>query len=517
MFALPALISQGLNQVLKTLTSIPKGYYGVHHIVILSCFMALCRIKNAEQLKEHPPGELGKLLGLDRVPEVGHFRKKLKQVIDQGNTDKIQTQLFQYWTSDLPELFFYIDGHVRVYNGGKANLSKRFVSREKLCLSGTTEFWINDQSGMPLMVITGELNEKLKDAIELAIIEINKEIALPEDKESVRYTLVFDRESYEPKWFKQLWNKHQIAIITYRKNVKEKWVESLFKPLTVTLLSNDVTMRICEKGTQLSGVWFREIRKLTETGHQMAIMTTHPSLNPEQIASKMFSRWTQENFFKYMMENFAIDRMIEYGVEEIDEKRTLVNPQYRKLSYELKKLREKKRRLEAKAFKKLDVHKEKSINELEKSIIKTADLMDQIQTFDQEIEAKLKQRKQVPARISISQMPEEKKFNRLKQESKKFKNTILMLAYRAETTLYNLLPAFYKNAKKDGRVVLREIFSSDADITPDYKNGTLTITLHSLSTPRANEVVKNMCELLNQTQTIYPGTNLKMIFNSVAV
>ncbi|MDQ7032276.1 MAG: hypothetical protein Q9M37_06115, partial [Desulfonauticus sp.] len=64
---------------------------------------------------------------------------------------------------------------------------------------------------------------------------------------------------------------------------------------------------------------------------------------------------------------------------------------------------------------------------------------------------------------------------------------------------------------------LREIFSSDADMTPDLKNKTLTITLHSLSTPRANDVVKKMCALLNQTQTIYPGTNMRMVFKSVAV
>jgi len=50
-------------------------------------------------------------------------------------------------------------GIVRVYHGEMANLPKRFVSREKLCLSGTTEFWVNDQQGLPLMVVTGELNE----------------------------------------------------------------------------------------------------------------------------------------------------------------------------------------------------------------------------------------------------------------------------------------------------------------------------------------------------------------------
>ena len=138
-------------------------------------------------------------------------------------------------------------------------------------------------------------------------------------------------------------------------------------------------------------------------------------------------------------------------------------------------------------------------------------------TYMQNNETKKEQRAQVPSRISISQMEQDQKFNKLKQESKKFKNAILMLAYRAETALYNLLPEFYKGAKKDGRAILREIFSSEADMLPNLKNNTLTITLHSMSTPRANKVVEKMCDLLNQTQTIYPCTNLKMVFKSVAV
>ena len=74
--------------------------------------------------------------------------------------------MFRWFAEEMQELFFYVDGHVRVYHGDLANLPKRFVSREKLCLSGTTEFWVNDQQGLPLMVVTGELNEKLKTAIE---------------------------------------------------------------------------------------------------------------------------------------------------------------------------------------------------------------------------------------------------------------------------------------------------------------------------------------------------------------
>src|SRR5690554_3106811 len=142
----------------------------------------------------------------------------------------------------MPEMFFYVDGHVRVYHGQEANLPKRFISRQKLCLSGTTEYWVNDQEGLPLMVLTSELNEKLKVGIEQAIPKILKEVLPPTDPKEPVFTLVFDREAYEPKWFAKLWREHHVAVITYRKNVQDKWNESLFYNVEIQSYNNNVTM-----------------------------------------------------------------------------------------------------------------------------------------------------------------------------------------------------------------------------------------------------------------------------------
>lgn len=480
--------------------------------------MALCRIKNPEQLKERPPGELGKLLGLDRVPEVGHFRKKLKQILDQKRTDKIHTKLFRSWVNEMPEMFFYIDGHVRIYYGRSAKLSKKYVSRQRLCLSGTTEFWVNDGKGMPLMVITAELNEKLKDAIELAIVELKKEIALPSDKNTPRFTMVFDRESYEPKWFKRLWTDHRVAVLTYRKNVKDKWDDKMFKETDIQLFNSNVTMRLCEMGTLLSTVWFREVRKLNDSGHQTAILTTHPELKLPQIAERMFSRWTQENYFKYMMENFDFDKMIEYGSDQIDQHRTLPNPRYKQLTEKLKRHRSKKLRLEAKVYSKTDYKDGRPIEEqVTRNMKDTAAWIEQINDLEQEISELIEKRGAEPSRITVAEMDEHKRYNKLTEEGKKYKNAIGMLAYRAETALFNIISEYFKGAQNNGRMLIKEIFSSDADMIPDYQNNTLTIVLHSMSTPRANKAVEKLCAHLNETQTIYPYTQMKMVFKPIAV
>lgn len=57
--------------------------------------------------------------------------------------------------------YLYLDGHVRVDHGNDANLPRRYVSRQKLCLRGTTDYWINDALGCPFFVISKAVTEGL--------------------------------------------------------------------------------------------------------------------------------------------------------------------------------------------------------------------------------------------------------------------------------------------------------------------------------------------------------------------
>jgi hypothetical protein len=100
-------------------------------------------------------------------------------------------------------------------------------------------------------------------------------------------------------------------------------------------------MYLYEKDLERNGKKYREIRKLAESGHQTAIITTHPIMKIYTIAMYMFNRWTQENFFKYMMANYNFDQIIEYGTEAVNPEFQVVNPTYRKYNNQLKKLREK--------------------------------------------------------------------------------------------------------------------------------------------------------------------------------
>jgi hypothetical protein len=129
-----------------------------------------------------------------------------------------------------------VDGHVRVYHGKQTNLPKRYVTREKLCLSGVTDYWVNDAVGKPFFVVTRTVNAGLLAVLGEEIVpRLIKDVPQQPSQEQLnadrwlfRFSLVFDREGYSPAFFKEMWDK-RIACYTYKKYVREEWAECEFE------------------------------------------------------------------------------------------------------------------------------------------------------------------------------------------------------------------------------------------------------------------------------------------------
>lgn len=483
--------------------------------------MYLCRIKNAEKLKHYSPGEMGKLVGLDRVPEARCLRSVIKELSVQQKASEWNAHLSENWINQEDTSVYYIDGHVQVYHGYLAELGKKHVSRQKLCLPGMVEFWVNNADGLPYFYVTGEVNEKLQEVIttqlaprllELTNDRINHE-ELATDELLPRFSLVFDREAYSPSFFKQLWECHRIAVITYRKNVKDKWSEQDFTAYQVDT-EIESTMNLCEKEVELNGIKMREVRKLTPSGHQTSVITTNYKLSTALIALYMFSRWAQENFFRYMRQEYDIDRIIQYGVDQLDKKLMVVNREYSNLTQKLKKLREKKTRRQAKLYALKTENIKGELEQTGKNIEKQLCIKQEIELLEIEEQKIISQRKQQPYKISIGEMPEDVRYNKLKTESKHLQNIIKIICYRAETALANLLASNYKKSSNQVRALVKSIIFAKADLYPDYQKNTLTIRLNSLATPRENMAITKICQTLNDYQAIFPGTNLKLFFKT---
>ena len=98
-----------------------------------------------------------------------------------------------------------------------------------------------------------------------------------------------------------------------------EWNPGEFIPKTLTHPNGEKsTLQLAERGTRLTnGLWVREIRALSETGHQTAILSTDYRSELARSAATMFDRWNQENFFKYMREHYGLYRLVEHGIRPV--------------------------------------------------------------------------------------------------------------------------------------------------------------------------------------------------------
>ena len=262
-----------------------------------------------EQLRYEPPGEWGKLMGLDRIPEVKILREKIGLLADDTErTARWAATMARDWMGQDTEAagVLLIDGHTRVYHGKLTKLPRRYIARERLCLRATTDDWVNALDGQPFFCVTKAIDPGLQktireDLVPRLLVKVPgqpSEAQLAANPLLPRFTLVFDREGYSPELFAWLWTEHRIAILTYHKHPGPDWDASKFSPLQLTLVNGEeVTLQLAERGTRLTnGFWLREVRKLNESGHQTSILSTRYLGPIEPLAAAMFARWHQETF-----------------------------------------------------------------------------------------------------------------------------------------------------------------------------------------------------------------------------
>lgn len=508
LLALPAMLGLGLLDVgEKVYGSLSNGFYGLRSTLLCMAFMALLRIRNPERMQFEAPGELGALLGLDRAPEAKTIRRKLAELVARGQANRLSAGLAERWVRESPRAlgYAYVDGHVRAYHGEKHRLTKTHVARRRLCMPATTDYWINDKNAEPVFVVTGEANDRLIATMKTSILPEVRRLAGKR-----RVTMVFDREGWSPKWFKELYTAG-FDVMTYRRGNYELWPRRIFEKVAGTVDGRKLSYELAEKTVRvLPGFKMREIRRLRTDDKQTAIVTTRWKTRRIEVAWRMFERWRQENFFRYMREHFALDALASRDAEPLSEGKTIPSPKRAKLVKKLGKLKIELQKLEkdygARAF-----ENDESIRPTARGFkIANGKLGREIRALRRKCR-RLKQRiSALPKRIAATDA-EGAPIVKLDPETKHLTDTIKMLAYRAETALVGLLnEKVYARTEEEGRALVREILRAPADIVPDGETGVLRVRLHGLANPRSNAAVRELCDRLNETEVRYPGTRWTM-------
>ena len=512
LLALPALLALGLLEAgEQTYGALKKAFYGLRATLLILAFMALLRIRTPEQLQGHPPGELGILLGLDRAPEVKTLRRKLWELAARRAATAFSQRLAERWVQEHAEAvgLLYVDGHVRPYHGTAHRLPEAWVARRRLCMPATTDIWVNQQDAQPLFVVTAPANDDL-------IAMLRREI-LPEVRRLVgerRVTLVFDREGWSPKFFQEAY-KQGFDILTYRKGKVRAWPVKAFQTVTAVLDGRRVRYDLAERSRRvLRGFRMREVRRRTANGHQTAVLTTRTDWPIEVVAYRMFERWTQENFFRYMRHHFALDALVTYAVEPADPERTVPNPARKALTKRLAETRATLKDLEQRYGQQARTNSEARRPTMRGFKVAHADLNRQIASLEATI-VKLQARlAKLPKRVPIKVVLDEADIVRLAPETKHLTDTIKMIAFRAETALVRALTPHYRRTEEEGRALIREMLLTSADLLPQPTDQRLVVRLHGLANPRSNEALARLCDTLNALNVCYPGTDLTLVYQA---
>jgi transposase len=510
--AVALLAKSGVVDIFARLyRSIGPAFYGLRTSVVCMVILALLRIKRPENVKEHPPQSLGRLLGLDRAPEVKTLRRKMAALAARGQGKELMRALAEHHVEAHEEVVgvLYVDGHVKEYSG-QAPLSKAYNTRRRLPAPGETATWVNDLQGDPLFVVPSPMNAGLSKTLLPVLSEVRELLGTERE-----LTVVFDRGGWSTRLFHQLMTAG-FHLITYRRGHDPRIAPSEFVTRTFVAdghrheyaVHDQRRVRLGRTGERHGAqyVWMRQVTRLRDGNRQTPVITDRQDLAPEHVLYLMFNRWRQENFFKYLRDEFALDALVEYGAEPVDAGSDRPNPEIRELDKEIS--REWAALADAQQVLgiALEDNEERQRPTVRGFKIAHAELLRGIEKSRQRI-ARLEARKAtLPKRVPAHGVM------RLKRERKIIADAIKMIAYRLESDLARRLSAHYARSEQEGRTLLHTVFQAPGDIA--VTDGELRITLAPLSSPHRTRAIAALCQDLTKLRATFPGTGLRLVLEA---
>jgi transposase len=508
LIAVPCLVESGLFGISRKLYGeVGPAFYGLRTTLLTLLLMALLRIKRPEHLKERDPAAFGRVLGLDRAPEVKTLRRRLARLAARHRAVELGAELARRRVDQRGHLmgFLYVDGHVRAYHGQRDISSRAYVARRHLAMPATTDYWVNDRSGDPLFVITGDVDAALTKAFPRLLGEVRDLVG------ERRVTIVFDRGGWSPQLFATM-IKGGFDVLTYRKGRSRRINEQRFikrraklDGCWVNYLLHDQPVRFLKGKLRL-----RQVTRLCDTGHQTQVITSRFDLRDIEVAYRMFDRWRQENYFKYMREEFLLDALIDYRIEPEDPTRTIPNPERRALDKDIRTARADLAKLEREYGAAAAENSEQRRPTMRGFKIAHEKLGKQLRTARARVTRLLERRRDVAKHVAVRDLSE-RTLVKLATERKHLTDIIKMVAYQAESDLVALLQPHYKRVDQEGRTLLHELLAAAGDIR--VSDTELHITLAPLSSPHRTHAAQALCEILDKTETIFPGSHLRMRFS----
>ena len=510
LLTLPALAEAGLLEAAQTVYGkLNNGFYGLRSVILMLVFLAFLREPRAEGATRIVPQDLGRVLALDRAPEVKTLRRRLRELADRGLGSEFVKALAQCHAKarSVAMGILYVDGHTRVYSG-KRRVSKTHITRLRTAGPATEENWVCDGDGEPVLVVMQEPGRSLVKELKAL---------LPDMRELVgdrRVTICFDRGGWSPELFWEL-QQANFDFVTYRKGRTRKEPASAFVSVChrearkeYELTDRKVRLKLPRAKGRPQTFLVRQVT-VRKDDHQIQILTSRFDLEAVEVVYRMFSRWREENYFRYGRRHFALDALDSYKAHDDDPERSVPNPAKAQLRRKLRRARLRLTEAEAAYGQAAQGNPEARRPTMRGFKIANADLGQQLLAAREAVQGLEAELAATPSRLTLKEVAPGTQL--LDAESKLVTHGVRMSAYNAESALARLLGPHYSRAADEGRALLREAFrtSGTLEVVGDY----LEVRLNHLSAPRRTRALAALCDQLNQTETHYPGTDLVLRYS----
>lgn len=521
--ALPALEATGLlGCATEVYQGLPGGFYGLDALLVEGVLRCLVGEPRAEGATRIDPYALGRVLGLDRAPEVKTIRRKINWLAGQGKADQLlaamaRHQLARHHDDSQAGVVLYVDGHVRAYQGTR-KIAKTHATRLRFPAPATVETWVSDGRGDPVLVVMAEPAASLAGELRRLLPTLRDTVG--DDR---RVLVGFDRGGWSPALFQHLYD-HGFDPLTWRKQPAPDINPDLFTTVTFTddtgqahtwqAADTLVDVPVDDHGSTFT---MRQITRLHDTKNgprQAHILTTRTDLPVGDVLYRMGSRWRQENYFRYARMHFALDSHDSYTAGSDDPTRLVPNPAKKTSRDAVNTARARLDRVQAATDAALLAWRTPKPGE--STLVLSNEDHNRITTPWRDAERALDRahhtNASTPPRLPLSEVNPDQQV--LDTETKLVTHAIRIAAFNTITTLARDLRVHSSFARTPDKAhtLIRQALTLSGDIIPSHD--TLTIRLDPLPTQRATTAIGHLCEHLTATHTRYPGTNLTLRYET---
>ena len=500
----PALAALGLVEVARQVFALPRSErFGVRAVMLTLCLLTLLGKPTVEAAKHLRRRAFGAVVGSGRAPAVKTLRRKLAELVGQGQAGVFNTRMARRWVEGgiIPTAYLYVDGHVQAYHG-KRRLGEVWNAKRRMPLPGINTYHVADQAGRPLLFVTEPLSTNLAKAMPGIIAAIRQVVG---DRE---FTVVFDRGGFDGKLFAWL-DKQGIGFITYARG-DPGLLKSAFRRRETRFEGRRVRFHIAEDQVTVagSGPWRRVVVR-TKTGHQTPILTNLSAqrVSAARIACLAFVRWRQENLFKYMGAHHGLDQLVSYAAEPAEADTLVPNPERKRLDRAIAARRRELAKLRAALGAALldePAQDSRSAHGLKRA---QGGAVGTLRALEADIDRLRAERKPLPSHVPLAEAGAAREVMRL--EAKHILDRVKITAYNAEEWLLDRLVRHYPNPH-DVRDLQRSFAQLSGEI--DTTDEGVIVTLDPPDTPAHRRALRALVDDLNRDSVTYPGTDIPLTY-----